>query len=301
MARLSRLVGTWLALAGCSVVIASCGVTATRSTSATVPKTGSTSTTIPKSSSTSATSFQSSAPAQGGFAQDEDFCAQSPLDGTIEYRASNGIVTMDVAVEGLPPSALVGIDWANNTVRGYTVGSIATDENGASIPSSLKLFRPGETRGYKIVLTTLSIDSTTLGTLWPCGPPPVASAGVATDPVVTVMPGTGLVNGQEVRVSVSGFGEGGKVFLSECDHAEDANALGCGLQLAAQPFVVTGADRAGTATFIISGSAASKPNDTTLMQPCTALCVIVATQGSGGAWAVAPIAFGSSQLLNPSG
>jgi hypothetical protein len=31
-----------------------------------------------------------------------------------------------------------------------------------------------------------------------------------------------------------------------------------------------------------------------------ALCVIVATQGDG-AWAVAPIAFGSNQFINPNG
>ncbi len=113
-------------------------------------------------------------------------------------------------------------------------------------------------------------------------------------------PGTGLTDGQVVRISVSGFGESGKVFLSECDHAEDATVLGCGPQLATRPFIVTGTDRSGSATFAVRGTAASKPYDTASVEPCTALCVIVATQGDG-AWAVAPIALGSNQLINPNG
>ncbi len=255
----------------------------------------------PRSSSTTVPETHSSIPVQSGFGQDEDFCAQPPLGGTIEYRTSRGSsVTMRVEVKGLPPTRVVTIDWANNTVRGYEVGSFATDTSGASIPSSLNLTRPGETRGYKIVLTTTAVDAPTLGTLWPCGPPRFVPASVVTNPHVTVTPGTGLTDGQHVHVSVTGFGESGKVFLSECDHAEDATVLGCGPQLAAQPFVITGTDRSGSATFVVHGSAASKPYDTGSVEPCRALCVIVATQGDG-AWAVAPIALGSNQLTNPNG
>ena len=272
-------------LAACSALTVSCGGGATHPSS-------SFSTTMPKT--------HISTPAQSGFGQDEDFCAQRPLDGTIVYRASSGNVTMDVEVKGLPRKSLVVIDWANNTVRGYEVGLIATDTDGTSIPSSLDLFRPAETRGYKLVLTTAGINATTLGTLWPCGPPHFVSPTVVTDPKVTVTPNTDLKDGQDVKVSVSGFGENGKVFLSECDHAEDANVLGCGPQLAAQPFIITGTDRSGSATFVVSGSAATEPYDTTSVEPCTTLCVIVATQGDG-AWAVAPIAFGSFQLVNPNG
>lgn len=272
-----------LTLVACSALTASCGGGTTSSSSTTTPN------------------AHISTPVQSGFGQDEDFCAQRPLHGTIEYLAIKGNVTMEVKVEGLPPKSPVAIDWANNTVRGYEVGLVATDTSGTSIPSSLNLFRPGETRGYKIVLTTTGIDATTLGTLWPCGPPPfVSSAGVVTDPKVTVTPSTELKDGQGVNVSVSGFGESGKVFLSQCDHAEDANVLGCGPQLAAQPFIITGTDRSGSASFVVGESAASKPYDTTSVEPCMALCVIVATQGDG-AWAVAPIAFGSYQLVNPNG
>jgi hypothetical protein len=284
MIRLRYAITAGLTLAACSTLTVSCGGGTTRlsSSSSTMPKT------------------HISTPVQSGFGQDEDFCAQRPLHGTIEYRASKGNVTMEAEVKGLPPKSLVAIDWANNTVRGYEVGSIATNTNGTSIPSSLNLFRPGETRGYKIVLTTTAIDATTLGTLWPCGPPHFVSTAVVTDPEVTVTPSTELKSGQRVNVSVSGFGESGKVFLSECDHAEDANVLGCGPQLAAQPFIITGTDRSGSTSFVVSGSAASKPYDTTSVEPCMALCVIVATQGDG-AWAVAPIAFGSNQFINPNG
>ena len=282
MIDLKHAITAGLTLAACSTLTVSCGGGTTRSSSSC-------------SSSTTMLKTHTSTPVQSGFGQDEDFCAQRPLDGTIKYRASNGNVTMDVEVKGLPRKSLVVIDWANNTVRGYQVGSIATDTNGASIPSSLNLFRPGETRGYKIVLTTTANDATTLGILWPCGPPHFVSTAVVTDPRVTVTPSTDLNGGQGVNVSVSGFGESGKVFLSECDHAEDANVLGCGPQLAAQPFIITGTDRSGSATFVVSVSAASKPYDTTSVEPCMALCVIVATQGDG-AWAVAPIAFGSNQL-----
>lgn len=121
-----------------------------------------------------------------------------------------------------------------------------------------------------------------------------------TEPEITVTPSAGLKDGQGVHVSVSGFGGNEEVFLSESDHAEDANVLGCGLQLAAQPFIITGATRSGSTTFVVSGSAASKPYDPTSIEPCTALCVIAATQGDG-AWAVAPVAFGSHQLVDPNG
>jgi len=285
MMRLRYAITAGLTLAACSTLTVSCGGGTPRS---------------PISSSTTMPEAHISTPVQSGFGQDEDFCAQLPLHGTIEYRASEGNATMEVEVKGLPPKSLVVIDWVNNTVRGYEVGSIATDGTGTSNPSSLNLFRPAETRGYKIVLTTTAVDATILGTLWPCGPPRFVSTAVATDPTVTVTPRTELKGGQRVNVSVSGFGENGKVFLSECDHAEDASVLGCGPQLAAQPFSVTGSDRSGSASFVVSGSAASKPDDTTSVEPCMALCVIVATQGDG-AWAVTPIAFGSNQLINPNG
>lgn len=270
-----------LALGGISLFIASCGGSATTSPS-----------------STTQARNQASTEVQSGFDGNEDFCAQQPLKGQIEYRVSSGRASMHVAVSGLPLNAFVGIDWANNTVRGYLVGSVRTDSRGASRPNSVNLYRPGETRGYRIVLTWPD-DNHAVGNLWPCGPPRLGTLGIANDPMVNVSPDSGLVDGQRVTVTVSGFGVGNKVFLSECDHAEDASSLGCGLQLAAQPFVMTGTNRAGSANFDVSANAGEKPYNTTLSASCAQLCVIVATQGGNGAWAVTPIAFGSSQLVNP--
>jgi hypothetical protein len=237
-------------------------------------------------------------PVNTGFGGPEYFCAQPPLNGTIAYFGTSGDVSIRVAVRGLPSERFVVLNWLNNTVRGYVIGSFSTDARGTSIPSSLRLFRPGEERGYQILLTTAAGEPTSLGVLWPCGPPPRVPALTVDDPKVTVTPDTGLGNGQSVKVTVAGFGVDGKVWISECDHAEDANYLGCGPQLAAQPFLITGNGRSGTTNFVVHTSAPSRPLDTSALDPCTNLCVIVA-EGGGGAWAVAPIAFGSTRLVNP--
>jgi hypothetical protein len=298
---LATAVNGGLTVATCSLLLVSCGGGA-----APLSSRSSTTTLSTPSASTSSTSSTTtppthpSTPVESGFDQSEQFCAQAPLVGTLDYLTAAGNATMQVKVNGLPAQGLVVIDWANNTVRGYTVGTIRTDTSGTSIPASLNLFRSGETRGHKVVLTTDAIDPTTLGTLWPCSSPSVDPAGNVVDPIVTVTPATGLTDGQSVRVSVSGFGQYEKVFLSECDEAVDANVRGCGPQGPLQPIIVAEGDRSGSASFVVHAVAASKPDNTTVVRPCTNLCVIVATEGNG-AWAVAPIAFGSSRLIDPNG
>ncbi len=205
---------------------------------------------------------------------------------------------MDLAVHGLPAKTFVLINWLNNTVRGYAIGTFTTDGDGVSIPTSLHMFRPGEERGYQILLTTSATVPEDLGVLWPCAPPPRAAASIVDNPMVTVTPDTGLHDGQVVRVAVTGFGAGSKAFISECDHAEDANYLGCGSQLAAQPFVVTNAQRSGAMDYSVRSKAPSEPLISTVLNPCLQLCVIVAESGDG-AWAVARIAFGSARLIIP--
>jgi hypothetical protein len=207
MMRLRNAIKAGLTLSGCSIVLVFGGGGSAHASSTMIPKT------------------HMSTPVQSGFAQNEDFYDQRPLDGRINYRVRAGNATMQVKVGGLPSKSLVVIDWANNTVRGYLVGTIRTNLGGASIPASLNLFRAGETHGYKIVLTTTTIDARTLGSLWPCSPPSYPRNENVDDPSVTVMPATRLSDGQGVKVSVTGFGESRKVFLSECDHAEDAGAL----------------------------------------------------------------------------
>jgi hypothetical protein len=250
---------------------------------------------------TPATPGGQTTPVQTGFGGAQDFCAQQPLRGGIRYGAQGGRASMQVDVRGLPPRKVLAIDWANNTVRGYTVGVVDTDRQGATIPGSVRLFRPGETRGYKVVLTTSASVPTTLGTLWPCGPPGMRPPSVVDDPRITVTPDTGLHDGQGVTVSVSGFGKDQKVFLSECDHAEDATVLGCAPQLAVEPFLLTGARRSGSAMFVVHQTAAGSTSSAPPRQTCRQLCVIVATQGAYGAWIVARIAFGSSRPVGAGG
>jgi photosystem II stability/assembly factor-like uncharacterized protein len=119
-------------------------------------------------------------------------------------------------------------------------------------------------------------------------PPPALSVD---RPALSVSPSSHLRNGQAVAVRVTGLGVGGKVFLSECAAAAVASDLGCGAQLAAQPFLVTDDSRVGHATFIVSASSSADPFGTAALRPCADRCVIVATLGDGYPFVVAPISF----------
>lgn len=114
---------------------------------------------------------------------------------------------------------------------------------------------------------------------------------------VTVSPWTGLQDGQQVTVKVQGFKPGVpeiKFFLSECQSPLQVNRLGCGKQLAAQPFGLTdtSGNGSGTVSFTIQSRAATRSLSSVLV-PCSGTCVIVATtgEGSGGTFGFAPIAF----------
>ena len=116
---------------------------------------------------------------------------------------------------------------------------------------------------------------------------------------VTVTPWVGLHDGQQVEVTVRGFPPGWKVHLSECLTPLEANKLGCGSQLAAQPFGLS--DQAGNVSipFVVHSMAGTSPNKLTL-EPCSGECVIVATSGvpvgtaAKGTYFMAPIMFSSS-------
>jgi len=110
------------------------------------------------------------------------------------------------------------------------------------------------------------------------------------DPQVVITPATGLHDGETVTVSVTGFGAGGKVWLSECALAADATSLGCGDQLAAQTFLVTGDDRAGSTSFVVHVTASGRPLGGA-EQTCRAQCVLVATIGDSYAFQIAPLVF----------
>lgn len=119
-------------------------------------------------------------------------------------------------------------------------------------------------------------------------PPPALTVD---HPALVVSPSSHLRDGQAVEVRVTGFGVGGKVFLSECASAAAASDLGCGAQLAAQTLLVTDDSRAGHASFIVSSSASADPLGSGGLQRCGNPCVLVATLGGGYPFVVAPISF----------
>jgi hypothetical protein len=113
-----------------------------------------------------------------------------------------------------------------------------------------------------------------------------------TQPMVTVVTATGLHDGEQVQVSLTGFDGYGKVSLSECAMASDANKAGCGQQLAAQPFLGIDQNGSDSGPFTVSETAPGKPYDLSQLVPCTTRCVLVATGGIDGGFAYAAIGFG---------
>jgi hypothetical protein len=111
-------------------------------------------------------------------------------------------------------------------------------------------------------------------------------------PTLTVSPSTNLRDGQTVDVRITGFGVGGKVWLSVCASAAAATDLGCGLELAAQPIVVTNDNRGGSISLLVRAKAADSALAGSRTNRCLDNCVLVATLGGGYPYVVAPIAFG---------
>jgi hypothetical protein len=114
------------------------------------------------------------------------------------------------------------------------------------------------------------------------------------NPTVVVSPGTGLFDDQEVLVTVTGFGIGGKVWLSQCAVGSNANGEGCGQGLPEQTLLVTDDNGGGSVAFQVQSSAAAQPNNLTTLDACVNNCVLVATVGSGYGFADASLRFVSS-------
>lgn len=108
---------------------------------------------------------------------------------------------------------------------------------------------------------------------------------------IHVTPSSDLRDGEQVLVKIRAAKFGGKIFLSECATAADANISGCGDQLAAQPFIATDPSRASSIMFYVKARAATKTYNTTAFQPCTDQCVLMATGGFGGTFVYAPLTF----------
>lgn len=143
--------------------------------------------------------------------------------------------------------------------------------------------------GIQVTMVVSLASVSQLGNGPTAGTPPPALT--VDHPVLSVSPSSHLRDGQAVAVRVTGLGVGSKVFLSECASAAVASDLGCGAQLAAQPFLVTDDSHAGHAPFIVSASASADPLGTDALRGCADGCVIVATLGDSYPFVVAPIAF----------
>jgi hypothetical protein len=114
------------------------------------------------------------------------------------------------------------------------------------------------------------------------------------NPAMTISPRINLQDGQTVVVTVTGFGVGGKVWLSECATAADVTGLGCRLPLSDQPLLVTDDNRTGTATFAVRANAAVGQTVPAVTKPCVDQCVIVATLGAAAGYAIGSMRFGSA-------
>lgn len=77
---------------------------------------------------------------------------------------------------------------------------------------------------------------------------------------------------------IKSFPPGWKVFVSECVTPSEANRLGCGGQLALQPFGFGDQAGNGSIPFVVHSSAGTTAYSPTLT-PCSGECVIVATTG----------------------
>jgi hypothetical protein len=109
-------------------------------------------------------------------------------------------------------------------------------------------------------------------------------------PALIVSPSSQIKDGMTVSVTVTGFGSGGKVWLSECASAAAATDLGCGGDLASQPFLVTDDNGTGSSSLVVHAHAAGRPPSPVLVK-CADQCVVVATLGEGFAFVTSKIGF----------
>jgi hypothetical protein len=112
-------------------------------------------------------------------------------------------------------------------------------------------------------------------------------------PKIRVTPSINLHGGEQILVQVLGASPGERFRISECATAASTNIAGCGDQLAAQPFIDIDSSGAGSTTFYVQASAATKPYSTTAFRPCANKCVIMAVGAFEGTstFVYAPLKF----------
>ena len=150
---------------------------------------------------------------------------------------------------------------------------------------------PSATGGGAFSIGNGPTDLASLGTVYRLPQPtemPPSGQTTSGNRTVRVVPDSSVAGGQSVAVTVTGFGLGDRVWLSECASAADANALGCGQQLLSHSFIVRGDGRAGPGSIAVIDPAPFAPGpDATRLRPCSG-CVVMATIGDDG-FAYAPV------------
>jgi hypothetical protein len=106
-----------------------------------------------------------SIPVQSAYAHNEKFCG--PL-GTVRYTVSGGRVAIQLDIYPLRPKTQFAIDWINNQVRGYAVGTFTTNRAGDPIDSTVQLYRGGEVSGVEMNIDLVGSTPTTGHHLYPC-------------------------------------------------------------------------------------------------------------------------------------
>ena len=134
---------------------------------------------------------------------------------------------------------------------------------------------------------------------------PTASPYVPTGvPTVKVSPSSGLSGGEEVGVTLSGFGASSLVHLSECAFGALATPDGCPAGTGRGEPVRLGDNGSSTTIFRAQSAATALPGTRAREYPCASNCVLVATLGPAYASAGAPLSFkapGASGTLDEVG
>jgi hypothetical protein len=110
-------------------------------------------------------------PPQARYRGVETFCASAPLSGDVLYNGTAGQLVpsvLTVAIGGLPPNNEVYVDWSNDHIRGYIIGSFSTNTEGTPIPASISMGRFAEVPGVEMVLESTTVPPSVLGRLQPC-------------------------------------------------------------------------------------------------------------------------------------
>jgi hypothetical protein len=130
---------------------------------------------------------------------------------------------------------------------------------------------------------------------------PATGSAKASSPTLTVVPGTGLAGGQELRVRLAGFPRRATVMVYECAGTPTAGGLpGCGT--AASSYLYTGASGSASGVFMVQPAAGSASNRT--RTPCRQQCVLVGRVIKVGAgppanpapMATAPLSFSDTAM-----